>query len=595
MKLVIPFTGELEATDARLVRLAEFLGIVCEPIALESRDDHHASCLKQVQDSDACCLVVNPRVVKEWTRGSLSQELVWLLKSGFPFVLVHGATSDPFCQALIGALSDDVLPNIQAVTNSSGVYEMASTERQVCGPFSGLSFGPVNPLNDHVFAMAGNDSALRTPISINDKPFMVIMKRDKSTLLFLASADTLDVDGEVVDIPLTEYFSRFVPHAMALRYVFGEHCWRPNEACASFTIDDPLLRPRYGYLDFEALLKLMKDHNFATSIAFIPHNFRRNSKRTVRLFKENSNRLSVCYHGNDHTAAEFAATDASLLNTMIEIAEDRMAIHAKSNGLPCDRVMVFPQDSYSVEAMKVLKSRNFIAAVSGSSHPYQSRTHFAFKELIVPAILRYGGFPLFLRKYIGRTKPEEIACDIFFGKPALIYEHHGVFKNAENLAETVRSINSIAPKVRWCNLATAVATSYLRRKTKDGLCHIRAFSDTVMISNHSNEPQRFVVEWNHFTECPSIEHVCGGESNLSFEIGDSMIRTSVELPPRDTMLLSLCFRNDHPSLVGLGFQRSAKAFVRRRLSEMRDNYISKNELAMTVAQSMKQRLLSRIT
>jgi hypothetical protein len=452
----------------------------------------------------------------------------------------------------------------------------------------------VNPVNDQVFSVVANNATLQTPICIGGKPFMVIAKQDKTEMLFLASADTLDVNGAIADKPLSEYFSRFVPQAMALRYVFGEECWHPNGYCASFTIDDPLLRAKYGYLDFEALLNLMKDKNFSTTIAFIPHNYRRNSERTVRLFHQNSDRLSICFHGNDHTAGEFASTDISLLNTMTEIAETRMGTHAKVTGLPCNKVMVFPQDNYSLEAMRVLKSRNFLAAVSGACHPHGRRADFAFGELAQPAILRYGEFPLFLRKYIGRFKREDIAYDLFFGKPALIYEHHDVFRRAETLVEAVLWINSIAPDIRWCDLSTAVTNSSLRRKTLDGVCHVRAYSGTIHISNDSDTPQRFVVEWNHSDGCPSVEHVLEGAEDRSFEIDGSLVHLSTELRPRCSQTFSVVFRNDCPSLGGLGFQWGAKAFVRRRLSEVRDNYISKNQLAMAVAQSVKRRLLSKI-
>jgi hypothetical protein len=594
MKLVVPYVGEFEAADANLIRLAEFLGITCEPLLLEKGDENHVGHIEEASRGQANCFVVNPRVIKEWTRGSLPRDLTSCLASYFPFLFVHSLTTDLFSQSLTRALSGDRLQTIQPIADSSSVYEIASNTRKVCGPFSGTSFGPVNPLNDHVFSVTANKVAVLAPISIGGKPFMAIAKQDKTEILFLASAHTLDVNSAIADKPLSEYFSRFVPHAMALRYVFGDQCWHPIGHCASFTIDDPLLRPKYGDLDFEALLNLMKDNNFSTTIAFIPHNYRRSAERTVRLFQQNSGRLSICFHGNDHTAAEFASTDVSLLNTMTEIAEARMSIHAKATGIPCNKVMVFPQDSYSLEAMNVLKSRNFFAAVSEGFYLYGGQADFTLGELAQPAIVRYGGFPLFLRKSIGRFKREDIAYDLFVGKPALICEHHGVFRQAEPLIEAVRSINSIAPDVRWCNLATAVANSNLTRKTSDGVCHIRAYSGTIHISNDSDNPQRFVVEWNHSDVYPSVEHVLEGEIDRPFEMCGSLVRLSVELPPRCWQTLSLVFRNAYPSLGGLGFQRSVRSFVRRRLSEVRDNFISKNPVAMVVAQSVKRRILSKV-
>ena len=92
----------------------------------------------------------------------------------------------------------------------------------------------------------------------------------------------------------------------------------------------PLLRRDYGYLNFDSLLRLAKEHNFHTAISFIPHNYRRNSARIVRMFRENPRRLSICFHGNDHTEAEFASTDRALLNGMLGIGEERMKAHAQA-------------------------------------------------------------------------------------------------------------------------------------------------------------------------------------------------------------------------------------------------------------------------
>ena len=594
MKLVLPHVGELEPADARLSRLAEFLGITCEPLLLEKRNAHHARRMEEVSRREASCLVVNPRVIGEWTGGSLPPDFASCLTSCFPFVLVHGLTTDSFSQSLTRALSGDRLQTVHSLPDSSGAYQIASDIRKICGPFSGSSFGPVNPVNDHVLSVTPNKAALLTPISIDGRPFMVITKQDKAEMLFLASADTLDVNSATAEKPLSAYFSRFLPHAMALRYVFGEECWHPNGHCASFTIDDPLLRAKYGYLDFETLLNLMKYNNFSTTIAFIPHNYRRNSQRTVQQFHQNSDRLSICFHGNDHTAGEFASTDSILLNTMVGIAEARMCVHGKSTGLPCDKVMVFPQDNYSVEAMRVLKSHNFLAATSGASHPVGARAGFSIGELAQPAILRYEGFPLFLRRYIGRFKREDIAYDLFFGKPALIYEHHEIFSRVETLIESVQLINSIVSDIRWCNIASAVANSYLRRRASDGASHVRAYSSAIHISNDSDTPQQFVLEWNHPEGCPPIEHVLEGAVDRAFKISGSLVHLSAELPPRCSQTFSLVFRNDCQSLEGLGFQWDAKAFVRRRLSEVRDNYISKNHVAMAFAQSLKRRLLPKI-
>ena len=208
-----------------------------------------------------------------------------------------------------------------------------------------------------------------------------------------------------------------------------------------------------GFLNFDSLLRLANQHNFHTAIAFIPHNFRRNSTRITRMFQENAARLSICFHGNDHTAAEFASTDMALLDALVRVAEERMDLHRQTTGLPCDRVMVFPQGDFSVEAMKVLKFHNFYAAVNTVPHLAGQPVRLPIGELAQPAVLRYGGFPLFVRTTIRQTQSHEIAFNLFFGRPVLIGEHHDVFQRPELLGEIAARIKSVAPEIQWGNLA----------------------------------------------------------------------------------------------------------------------------------------------
>ena len=56
---------------------------------------------------------------------------------------------------------------------------------------------------------------------------MAVLKQQNAEMFFLAGADILDMDAEVGDVPLSDYFSRFVPYAMALRHIFGEGMLAP--------------------------------------------------------------------------------------------------------------------------------------------------------------------------------------------------------------------------------------------------------------------------------------------------------------------------------------------------------------------------------
>jgi len=592
VKLVVPYIGELRDLDARMVRLAEFLGIPCETLALTNVTEH-AEFLKQTLSDQASCFVVNPRVMKEWVGDNgIPADLIAFLLSHFSHLLVHGLRVEGFDAVMVAALSRGRLQSVHAIDATNPVYEIASDSKDICGTFSGLSFGPVNSANDHVFSVGGSGPALRKLISIGGQPFMAAVKLEGTEILFVASEDVADPTAEVGDAPLAEYFSRLVPHVMALRYAAGDECWRPCKAHASIIIDDPLLRKSYGFLNFESLLRLAEQHNFHTTIAFIPHNFRRNSSRITRMFQENAARLSICFHGNDHTEGEFASTDLTFLNASLRIAEDRMNLHHQMTGLPCDRVMVFPQGNFSIEAMKALKFHNFYAAVNTVPYPAEQPVRLTIGELAQPAVLRYGGFPLFLRKYIRQTQNHDIAFNLFFGRPVLIVEHHEIFQHPESLAEIAAKINSVAPEINWSNLATVVGNSILTRRAPDGTHHVRAYSGSIRISNDSGSTRRYSIEWCDSCDGASIEQVLmDGTPHCGFEIDDAGLRFSVELAPGSLHTFSLVYGNLHATVRNLGLRWNAQAFLRRRLSEVRDNYLSKNQHVLTAAKAFQRRFL----
>jgi hypothetical protein len=592
MKLVVPHTGEVQAADARLIRLAEFLGVHCEPLRLPKQVQQCAECIERAVPDRNSCLVINPQVMREWVGGDvLPTELVSSIMLRFSHVFMHALTLDPFVAGMVATVSGGKLRSVQPIANAGQPYEISSNSKDICGPFSGLSFGPINAANDRVLAVNTEDPTVRKLICIGGLPYMAAVKRDKTEILFLASEDTADVNAEIDREPLCNYFSRLMPHAMALRHIFGEECWRPGKAYASIIIDDPLLRRDYGYLNFESLLRLMEEYNFHTTISFIPHNYRRSSPRITRMFRKNAHRLSICFHGNDHTKAELASTDTALLNRILGIAEERMKVHEQVTGLHCDRVMVFPHDDYSVEAMEVLKSRNFRAA-SSRPDPVGKPVLLRVADLAQPAVLRYGGIPLFIRNFIRHIQSQDIAFNLFFGRPILIGEHHDTFKHPGSLLELVQKINSIAPGISWSNLESVADNSFLRRRRPDGTVQVRAYSSNVIIANDSASVERFSVEWDQSGQRSPIEHVLrDGIPFQDVEFDDTGIRVLAELPPGASRTFSLVYRNDHAALGTPGFMWDAKVFLRRRLSEARDNYLSKNQHVLMAANALRRRFL----
>jgi hypothetical protein len=591
LKLIVPYVGQLQPIDSRLLCLAEFLGIPCDILGL-TKVSEHAEYLEKAVPTCRSCFVVNPQVMREWVGPEgFSSKLVAFLLSRFRQLLVHGVHLDPFDMKLVAALSRDKLQAVDAITGSYATYKVATDSRPICEAFSGLEFGPAHPINDHVFRANAPDPDIRPLISIGGRPFMAAVKLESSDLVFVASEDVVDLNATVGDAPLVNYFSRFVPHAMALRYFAGEACWRPCKGQASIIIDDPLLRKRYGFLDIESLPRLADQHRFHAVIAFIPHNFRRSSRPITRLFLENAGRLSICFHGNDHTESEFASKDLTVLSTLLQNAEHRMRVHEKISGLRCDRVMVFPQGNFSIEAMQVLRSRNFSAAVNTIPYPMGEDDRLTIRDVAQPAVLQYGGFPLFLRKPSRKIKKQDIAFNVFFGRPVLIVEHHEIFKSPEPLFEVVANINLLVPEVRWANLTTIASHSFLTRSEDDGRLRLRPYAELVSVSNDSSSSRNYLIQWQDSFQAASVESILENESRRTERETDyAELRVTTEMAPNSCRTFSLVHRDVFASSKSLGYERHVRAFVRRRLSEVRDNYLSKNQRLLRLAKTVQQHL-----
>jgi hypothetical protein len=596
MYLTIPYLDKVDAVDARLMALAEFLGVPCQTISLDRGTRHYAAFLEKAITNRDTCFLVNPRVLERWIgEGEALAQFASCLVSRFPRLLVHGLAGDGFDSQVVSALSQGRLQSVQAIGNPEAGYKIEEDGKDICEAFAGLKFGPANPVNDHIFVGSVDGSGVRKLISIDGRPFMVCVRHGETDIMVLGSKDVVDLNSPAADSPVALDFSRLVPQTMALRHLFGAQAWRPVGQHACVVIDDPLLRRSYGFLRFEDLLHLVETHNFHACIAFIPHNYRRNLSRTVDLFRNNSSRLSICFHGCDHTKGEMASTDTALLNTLLRVAETRMKRHELDSGLVCDKVMVFPQGAFSIEAMEVLKARNFLAAVNTLSQPQGQSVPLTIREMIQPAVTRYRGFPLFLRRYVEAIRSEEIAFNLLFAKPILIVEHHQIFEKPGLLVEAIHKVNSLAPAIKWSRLETTVSSSVLQRTASDGTQQIRSYSGKVRIYNDSNRTENFSVEWNYPGASASVDQVLkDGEPCAASQVSDSGVRVSAQLQPLNSATFSLVHGNPDCSRDSLSLSWNAKAFLRRRLSELRDNHLSRNPRLLNAARTLRERYLSSV-
>jgi hypothetical protein len=254
--------------------------------------------------------------------------------------------------------------------------------------------------------------------------------------------------------------------------------------------------------------------------------------------------------------------------------------------------MVFPQGKFSTDAMAALKAHNFDGAVNTVPRPVEQAVRLNLAELAQPAVLRYGGFPLFLREDSIHTQLPDIAFKLFFGRPVFIVEHHQIFQEPEPLIAAVSRINACAPQVQWSSPARAASNAVLWRRASDGTYDIRAYSRTVRLANDSGSAARFRIKWTGYDAgTPTPRQVLlDGTPCSEVETVDHEFGIAVDLQAGASHIFTLIHENSHEIMDGLGLRRTIGGFVRRRLSELRDNHLSKNPGLLRAAETLRKHL-----
>ena len=406
----------------------------------------------------------------------------------------------------------------------------------------------------------------------------VFAKADyQSVTVFLSTASKIiDIDAELTagNFDIRNHFLSATPIVMFVKWAFADMCWSFPEVSACLVIDDPLLRPQYGFLNYRTLLELMERNNFSTNIAFIPWNWRRSNSKVVGMFKNYPARYSLSIHGCDHTCGEFGMQDIGVLAWKSRQAIDRMSCHESITGIRHDRVMVFPQGVFSGPAMQVLKHENFTAAVNTevlSTDP--RRPTIRISDVWDVAVMNYSSFPIFTRRYPSQGV-ENFAFDILLGKPCIVVIHHDSCRDeSARLVEFINRLNGLNCRLSWRSLGEVVKRSYRQREMSPRLVEAEMYGSELHLENRSEQVKRFCITKRE-VDASAVKEIRSGSRPIPWKFSDGRIGFEIELSPAESTTVSVTFR-DYPGIVrcqdNIGYK--LKTMLRRYLSEVRDNYV----------------------
>jgi len=554
--------------DHRAERLLEFFGVRCQKRRTSEFALPGNECVERYRL--VCSAQAFARVVRDLQNvsrnsNSLPRQIhsVFLYSNGDPVGLANAVSQ------LSGATI-----SIRRGAGRVTQWHIADEPDGICGAMRDLRIQPSAthlPSSDFFHTdgesltplIAGEDKAAFLKLNCNGLP------------VFVSSERLIDIDAELTtfNFDVRDHFFSAVPLVSYIRWAFPQSSWHAPEASACLIIDDPLLKPTHGFVDFQELLSLMKRQNFSTNIAFIPWNWRRSVPEVVRLFRENPEHFSLSVHGCDHTRAEFGSPSQQRLYWKARQALERMNRHQAITGISHDPVMVFPQGVFSEAAMSALKRTNLIASVNNdiTSVDPQPRA-ITISDVWDIAVMRYT-FPLFTRRYPWEGI-ENFAFDALLGKPAIAVIHHDYCRDhCARLVNFVQQVNALQCAPTWRNLGDVVRRSCRQREDSAGVTEVEMYGTELRIENRSGQPKRFSIRRRE-CEPSAIQRVCTDAQEIAWRQVDGRINFEIDLNPSESRVIKIKFHDF------VGKERNEdnlpyrfKTMLRRYLCELRDNYV----------------------
>jgi hypothetical protein len=450
------------------------------------------------------------------------------------------------------------------------------------------------------FAADGNLPAFRdasgyVPVAFVDGQPYVLRQADTGGQRFLFAEQRIpDMDAPVAsEEALRQALAGLLPILVVLRHVFPDRVWRSDQARACVILDDPLLRPRYGFLDHRRLLAELDRLGAAATLAFIPWNFDRSEENTAKLYASRSDRLSLCVHGCDHTQLEFGSLNEKLLRDKAQLALARMVEHQCRFGVSFDPIMVFPQGVFSDAALEALAATGYEAAVNSTLFPAaDSLSRPSLRNLLDVAVTRPNSVPLFRRNY--PSDRFETALSLFLGRPVLMVEHHKYFKEGYGALESsVEAIRRLEPGIQWLPLGDLISRACKVRCLGPEEYQVRFYVPHFRFTSQGYQANTF-----HFAavgaDARKVERVSVNGKLVEFRVEDGNVCFDASVPPGTTATIELSSSARHVG--SADSRRTCKGglpvYTRRYLSEFQDNWLARSTVAIRCVEVVRRWLRS---
>jgi hypothetical protein len=273
------------------------------------------------------------------------------------------------------------------------------------------------------------------------------------------------------DEPLFAQFSgqriaRLLALVLFVRSLVEDQCWQPPPLQATFMFDDPNLHwTSYGFVDYGEMVRHAVRGNYHVSMATIPLDGWFIHPPTSAIFKENTDRISLLYHGNDHASKELARfQSAEAMHRMLRQAVGRIARVEARTGLRVARVMAPPHGACSEIALSEMARLEFeaVCVSRGSLRYHNSRAEWTRTIGMQPCDL-VAGLPVIPRFGLSNHCRNDILIAALLRQPIVPMTHHQAVADGYGLLDEMASFINSLGEVAWRDMATISRSLYSQR------------------------------------------------------------------------------------------------------------------------------------
>src|SRR5262249_46352173 len=136
--------------------------------------------------------------------------------------------------------------------------------------------------------------------------------------------------------------------------------------------------------------------------------------------------------------------------------------------------------------------------------------------------------------------------------------------------------------------------TYLQKKISQDALECKIFTNHQIIRNPEPMERQYIILKHEDNEVP-IKKVSVDGRQYPYSIENYNLRLCVDIPPKSAIEVTIDYSNTHQYAREVqNLRHNAKVYLRRYLSEFRDNYLCRHDRLLSLVSSVKNRSFFRL-